>query len=56
MKGNQLEIEAAIEGYFRRPGRTRLAEAVRGHWGIESMLGVLAVTFREDDSRTRGNN
>ena len=28
----------------------RFAEAVRGHWGIESMHWVLDVTFREDDS------
>ena len=38
----------------------RFAEAVRSHWAIESMHGVLDVTFREDDSRTRertlGNN
>jgi predicted transposase YbfD/YdcC len=38
----------------------RFAEAVRGHWSIESMHWVLDVTFGEDDSRTRertlGNN
>ena len=38
----------------------RFAEAVRGHWSIESMHWVLDVTFREDDHRTRervmGNN
>ena len=38
----------------------RFAEAVRGHWGIESMHWILDVTFREDDHRTRervmGNN
>jgi predicted transposase YbfD/YdcC len=31
----------------------RFAEAVRGHWGIESMHWTLDVTFREDESRTR---
>jgi predicted transposase YbfD/YdcC len=31
----------------------RFGEAVRGHWGIESMHRVLDVTFREDESRTR---
>ena len=38
----------------------RFSEAVRGHWGIESMHWVLDVNFREDDSRTHertlGNN
>lgn len=31
----------------------RFAEAVRGHWGIESMHWPLDVTFGEDQSRTR---
>jgi predicted transposase YbfD/YdcC len=38
----------------------RFAEAVRGHWGIESMHWVLDMNFGEDESRTRertlGNN
>jgi predicted transposase YbfD/YdcC len=33
----------------------RFAEAVRGHWGIESMHWVLDVVFREDDSQTKQN-
>jgi predicted transposase YbfD/YdcC len=41
-------------------GGKRFGEAVRGHWGIESMHWVLDVNFREDDCRTRertlGNN
>jgi predicted transposase YbfD/YdcC len=32
---------------------TRFAEAVRKHWGIESMHWVLDVTFGEDRTRTR---
>ncbi len=31
----------------------RFAEAVRGHWSIESRHWALDVTFREDDSRSR---
>ena len=34
----------------------RFAEAVRGHWSIESMHWVLEVTFREDAHRTRERN
>jgi predicted transposase YbfD/YdcC len=32
---------------------TRFGQAVRGHWGIESMHWVLDVTFGEDQTRTR---
>jgi predicted transposase YbfD/YdcC len=55
--------EAAEVRYYilsRYLSGKRFAEAVRGHWGIESMHWVLDVAFREDDSRTRertlGNN
>ena len=37
----------------RDVGPKRFAEAVRGHWSIESMHWVLDVVFREDDCRTR---
>ncbi len=37
-------------------GGKRFSEAVRGHWAIESMHWTLDVTFREDDSRTRGTH
>src|SRR5438105_4028796 len=46
----------AIHRYYiasRYLSGKRFAEAVRGHWGIESMHWTLDVTFREDDSRTR---
>ncbi|MGD1699696.1 ISAs1 family transposase [Dapis sp. BLCC M229] len=34
-----------------------LAEAIRGHWGIENQLNwVLDVQFQEDDSRIRTDN
>lgn len=36
------------------PDAAKLAEAIRGHWGIENGLHhVLDVTFHEDDSRIR---
>jgi len=34
-------------------GPRRAAEAIRGHWGIESMHRVLDVIFKEDQSRLR---
>ena len=37
----------------RDVGPKRFAEAVRGHWSIESMHWVLDVVFREDDLRAR---
>ncbi|MFO0891084.1 MAG: ISAs1 family transposase [Isosphaeraceae bacterium] len=37
----------------RDVGPKRFAEAVRGHWSIESMHRVLDVVFREDDLRSR---
>jgi hypothetical protein len=36
----------------RYPSGKRVSEAVRCHWGIESLHWVLVVNFREDDSRT----
>ncbi len=40
----------------RKHSGKRFAEAVRGHWGFESMHWTLDVTFREDDSRTRAGD
>jgi len=54
----QFEVRYYISTRFL--SGKRFAEAVRGHWAIESMHWTLDVTFREDDHRTRerimGNN
>ena len=34
----------------------RLAQAVRGHWGVKSMHWLLDVAFQEDQSRYRGGH
>jgi predicted transposase YbfD/YdcC len=35
---------------------TAMGAFLRGHWGIESMHGLLDVAFREDESRTTDLN
>jgi predicted transposase YbfD/YdcC len=47
------QVSSKVRYYITSFGQQfgRLAEAVRGHWGIESSLHrVLGVTFWEDDS------
>jgi hypothetical protein len=47
------EKKSAPPGSSRFVSASRFAEAVRGHWGVESMHWQLDVTFGEDQSRTR---
>ena len=53
------EVQDEVRYYVSRLRRDakRLAEAVRGHWGIENRCPwLLAVAFREDDSRLRAGH
>jgi predicted transposase YbfD/YdcC len=53
MRDGKNSCEARYYILSRDMPARRFAEAVRGHWGIESMHWHLDVTFGEDQSRTR---
>lgn len=53
MRDGRNCCEARYYILSRHLSARRFAEAVRGHWGIESMHWQLDVTFGEDQSRTR---
>jgi len=54
--GGEETVEVRYYISTRYLSGKRFAEAVRGHWSIESMHWVLDVTFREDAHRTRERN
>jgi predicted transposase YbfD/YdcC len=52
--GDKTTVERRYYISSLPPDATRLAEAVRGHWGIENQLHwVLEVALRDDDSCLR---